>query len=86
MGAHLKLGRPLMVEVHGSEDPLKFDDLDEVCHSRFGVIIPRVLDSWGDRALHNLPVLCCGSTLGTKLHALTQSDACRAEELCCCGS
>lgn len=37
MGAHLKLGRPLMVEVHGSEDPLKFDDLDEVCHSRFGV-------------------------------------------------
>jgi hypothetical protein len=31
MGAHLKLGRPLMVEVHGSDEPLKFDDLDEVC-------------------------------------------------------
>lgn len=29
MGAHLKLGKPLMIEVHGSPDPVKFDDLDE---------------------------------------------------------
>lgn len=31
MGAHLKLGRPLMIEVHGNDgEPYKFEDLDEV--------------------------------------------------------
>jgi hypothetical protein len=77
MGAHLKLGRPLMVEVHGSEDPLKFDDLDEVCHSVFGA--DRGLrETHGARAVHILPVLCCGLALGAKLHSLTQPDVFRS--------
>ena len=54
MGAHLKLGRPLMVEVHGSEDPLKFDDLDEVCHSGFGAV-PRVEGDMGSQSSAHPP-------------------------------
>ena len=44
MGAHLKLGHPLMIEVHGSEEPLKFDDLDEVCHKSYSNT--RQLSAW----------------------------------------
>lgn len=30
MGAHLKLGRPLSIEVHGVDKAITFEDLDEV--------------------------------------------------------
>ena len=54
MGAHLKLGRPLMVEVHGSEDPLKFDDLDEVCHGRCGTSLHSEQPETVDAAVRDL--------------------------------
>lgn len=30
MGSHLKLGLPLKIQIHGHEEPLEFDDLDDV--------------------------------------------------------
>jgi len=30
MGVHMKLGKPLVMEVHGSPDPVKYDDPNEV--------------------------------------------------------
>lgn len=42
--AHLRLGTPLLVTVHGRTDPLKFEDLDDLINSFAEPLVDHVQD------------------------------------------